>query len=72
MVVEGVGEGSDMERLHLQDILLVYKGHRQVVGGGMRKPQLDGGLRRIRRCVYCHDLDRSHAINDVTKKKDRL
>ena len=20
-------------------------------------------------CVYCHDLDRSHAINDVTKKK---
>jgi len=20
-------------------------------------------------CVYCHDLDRSHAINDETKKK---
>ena len=19
-------------------------------------------------CLYCHDLDRSHAINDVTKK----
>ena len=36
---------------------------------GLRKPQLDGDLRRIRGggelelCVrYCHDLDRSHAI----------
>ena len=43
---------------------------------GLRKPQLDGDLRRIRSgggtgvCVYyCHDLDRSHAINDETKKK---
>ena len=43
---------------------------------GLRKPQLDGDLRRIRSgggtgvcvCVYCHDLDWSHAINDVTKK----
>ena len=24
---------------------------------------------RAYECVYCHDLDRSHAINDVTKKK---
>jgi len=23
-------------------------------------------------CVYCHDLDRSHAINDVTKNKNNL
>jgi len=24
---------------------------------------------RAYECVYCHDLDRSHAINDETKKK---
>ena len=23
-------------------------------------------------CVYCHDLDRSHAINDETKKNSHL
>ena len=27
---------------------------------------------RAYECVYCHDLDRSHAINDVTKKKSSL
>ena len=49
------------------------------LGGGLRKPQLDGDLRRIRSggghgrmCVYCHDLDRSHAINDETKKKKKM
>ena len=24
---------------------------------------------RAYECVYCHDLDRSHAINDVTKNR---
>jgi len=43
--------------------------------GGARKPHHDGTLggtvvaakRTI--CVHCHDLYRSHAINEVTKKK---
>ena len=43
---------------------------------GARKPHHDGDLRRNRSggetglFVYCHDLHRSHAINEETKKKD--